>query len=264
MVDSVRDDLAGAFRLHQSGVLGAAVRPYQAILARDRIQADAAHLLGLVPCQQGRWQEAMHRVGKAVARRPGAAAFRTDLAEAYRMPGPFDRAVGSSRPALRPWRDDPEVTIKFALALQGLGRHEGTAMQDRAALAPRPDDDPAGINLGNAQMALGPFFEGRRAYSEAPRLKPDLAHKHTGLGLTLQEGRHPLPARREQPVRLLPDDQLAQLPPGERLRRIREPRFPMGHGRTILSASIHEVDDLEGMVRRRVAPCVRGWEPACL
>ena len=228
MVDSVRDDLAGAFRLHQSGVLGAAVRPYQAILARDRIQADAAHLLGLVPCQQGRWQEAMHRVGKAVARRPGAAAFRTDLAEAYRMPGPFDRAVGSSRPALRPWRDDPEVTIKFALALQGLGRHEGTAMQDRAALAPRPDDDPAGINLGNAQMALGPFFEGRRAYSEAPRLKPDLAHKHTGLGLTLQEGRHPLPARREQPVRLLPDDQLAQLPPGERPGA--HPRAPLPDG----------------------------------
>jgi hypothetical protein len=80
----------------------------------------------------------------------------------------------------------------------------------------------------------------------------------------LQEGRHPLPARRAQPGRLMPDDQLAQLPPGERLGRIRELRFPMGQWRTILPASIHEVDDLEGGVRRRVAPCVRGWEPACL
>ena len=43
MVDTVRNEIAGAFRLHQAGELGAAARAYQAVPSGAPDQADALH-----------------------------------------------------------------------------------------------------------------------------------------------------------------------------------------------------------------------------
>src|SRR5262249_43191959 len=90
-----------ALALHQRGALDDAARAYQGVLAEDPDQADALHLLGLIAHQRGDSPRAVELIGRAVALRPGVAAYHANLAEAYRALGQLDRAAGCCRTALR-------------------------------------------------------------------------------------------------------------------------------------------------------------------
>jgi tetratricopeptide (TPR) repeat protein len=200
MVDTVREEIAGAFRLHQAGELGAAARLYQAILARVPDQADALHLLGVLRHQQRNSEAAVEMIGRAVALRPGAAAFHANLAEAYRALGQFERAAGCCRTALQLWHDYPEARINLGLALQALGRLDEAAEAYRAALALRPDDALAHTNLGNALRALGDREPALEHFRRAVALDPGLAIARTNLGqflLDLGQPEEALPQCRE-------------------------------------------------------------------
>src|SRR5271156_1581377 len=106
---TLQQDLANAFQFHQSGDLAAAARGYAAILGREPEQVDALQLLGVLQLQQGQFAEAAVLLEKAVALRPGAASFHSNLAEAYRALGQFERAVGCCRTALHLKPDYPEA-----------------------------------------------------------------------------------------------------------------------------------------------------------
>jgi len=182
MLDTVRNEIAGAFRLHQAGELVAAARLYLAILAREPDQADVLHLLGVVRHQQGQSLAAVELIGKAVAMRPGAAAFHANLAEAYRALGQFERSVGCCRTALQLWQDYPEARINLGLALQALGRLDEAAEQYRAALALRPDDALAHTNLGTVLRAIGDRESALEHFQRAVALDPKRAIARTNLG----------------------------------------------------------------------------------
>jgi tetratricopeptide (TPR) repeat protein len=182
VVDTARDDIAGAFRLHQAGELSGAARLYQAVLDRAPDHADALHLLGVLRHQQGRSDAAVTLIGKAVAVRPGAAVFHANLAEAYRALGQFERAAGCCRTALQLHRDYPEARINLGLALQALGRLDDAVAQFRAALALRPDDGLAHTNLGNALRAVGDREGALEHFRRAVEIDPRQAIARTNLG----------------------------------------------------------------------------------
>jgi tetratricopeptide (TPR) repeat protein len=179
---TINDEVAAAFRAHQAGDLAAAVRGYQAVLARDPAHADTLHLLGVARHQQGQSAAAVELIGKAIALKPGAAAFHANLAEAYRALGQPERAVGCCRAALQLYRDYPEAQINLGMALQELGQLDEAAGAYRAALALRPDDAQANSNLGTVLRTLGSLPEALECFQKAVASRPDLPSAQTNLG----------------------------------------------------------------------------------
>ena len=203
----MQDELAQAFRLHQSGDLPAAVRLYQAITARDPQQAEAYHLLGVVHHQQGQSAKAVELINRAISLRPSMAPYHSNLAEAYRALGQLDRAVGSCKTALQLWPDFADAHNNLGLALSALGRNEEAVDHFQAAVKLRPDDAQTHSNLGNALRALGKREEALEHFRKAVELNPKLAMAHTNLGqflLDLGRAKEALPHCKEAVV-LEPD-----------------------------------------------------------
>ena len=95
------NDLATALDYHRAGLLDAAQRMYQSLLARRLDNADALHLLGVLEHQCGQHARAAELIGRAIARNPAAPAYHANLAEVYRALGRLDRAVGACRATAR-------------------------------------------------------------------------------------------------------------------------------------------------------------------
>jgi tetratricopeptide (TPR) repeat protein len=207
VADTLRDDIASALRRHQAGELEAAARLYQAILARDPDQADALHLLGVVRHQQRQSALAVELIGRAVALRPGAAAFHANLAEAYRSIGQLERAVGCCRTALLLHSDYPEARVNLGLALQGLGRHDEAVLAYQSALELRPNDAIAHTNLATALRALGQTDAALEHFGLAVTAQPGLALARTNLGQFLLDLGRPEDAlpHCQEAVALAPD-----------------------------------------------------------
>src|SRR5438270_13470628 len=96
----MQDNLETGRRWHRSGHLHEAARLYQAVLEREPGNADALHLLGLVALQTNQPAPAVELLTRAIAVRPGEAAFHGNLAGAYRALGQLDRAADCCRQAL--------------------------------------------------------------------------------------------------------------------------------------------------------------------
>src|SRR3974390_1214800 len=105
--EAVARELANALQDHQTGRLAAAARRYESILAQLPDHADALHLLGVVALQQGRLQQAVELIGRAIAVNPAVADYHSNLAEACRLLGRLDDAVASGQAALRLRPDFP-------------------------------------------------------------------------------------------------------------------------------------------------------------
>ena len=94
-------DANTAFECHQAGRYADAARRYHALLAREPEHADALHLFGVLHHQSGYHARAVELITRALALRPGAAAFHANLAEAHRALGRHEQAVARCRAALR-------------------------------------------------------------------------------------------------------------------------------------------------------------------
>ncbi len=119
--------LSEAITMHQGGQLISAAQLYQEILSREEGNADALHLLGVLHFQQGEHLRAVEEIGRVIVARANVPAFHSNLAEAYRAQGKYERAVGCCRRALRLSPDYPEALCNLGLGLQGLGRQAEAA-----------------------------------------------------------------------------------------------------------------------------------------
>jgi tetratricopeptide (TPR) repeat protein len=183
----MQDDLSLALQYHQNGHFDQATQLYQKVLAKDPQHADALHLLGVVALQQGDLGRAVERIGKAIAVRPGVPLFHCNLAEAYRLLGQPDRAVGCCRTALRLQPHYPEAANNLGLALQAQGKWEEASDQFHAAIRMKPDYAMAHNNLGNALRERGDKTQALAHFRQAVQLDANLAEAHTNLGQLLLE-----------------------------------------------------------------------------
>jgi tetratricopeptide (TPR) repeat protein len=181
----MQDVLTTAIELHQGGRLTQAAALYQKILAQEKDNAVAMHLLGVLHHQQGDHAKAIELIGRAVAIRPNVPAFHANLAEAYRATGQLERAAGCCRAALGLWPDYPEALCNLGLALQGLGKKSEAVAQFRRALELRPEFATAHNNLGIVLRELGQFDEALEHFQRAVELEPSFAPARTNLGQML-------------------------------------------------------------------------------
>jgi tetratricopeptide (TPR) repeat protein len=193
--------------MHQAGQLGPAAQLYQKVLSQEGENLDALHLLGVLSHQRGDHGRAVELMGRAVALRPNVPAFHSNLAEAYRALGQFERAAGCCYTALRLSANYPEARCNLGLAMQGMGRHAEAVEHLRLALHLKPDFATAHNNIGISLRELGQSDEALKHFSRAVELTPNYPPARTNLGqILIDRGRaqDALPHCQEA-VRLQPD-----------------------------------------------------------
>ena len=183
----MENNLSTAFEYHQRGCLDEAARIYQILLACDPGHADAHHLLGVVALQQGNPQRAVELISRAIALRPWAAPYHTNLAEAYRTLGQFEAAISCCRTALRLQPQLPGAGNNLGLALQALGQTQAAIAQYRETLRVQPDFAIAHNNLAIVLRSVGEKEQAVFHFRQALRFAPDLAEPHSNLGQLLFE-----------------------------------------------------------------------------
>src|SRR3546814_19578075 len=106
--DSVATRLQSALDAHDRGDLDAARKGYEAVLHRVVDHPDALHLLGVIADQQGRHEEAVGLINRAIARAPGTAVYLGNLGNALlslkrdiEAEAAYRRAMGSGRASCR-------------------------------------------------------------------------------------------------------------------------------------------------------------------
>ncbi|HJV00591.1 MAG TPA: tetratricopeptide repeat protein [Burkholderiaceae bacterium] len=130
-----------ALGLHQQGQLDAAESLYTAILARHAKQVECLHYLGVIKYQQGRHQEAVDLIKKAIN---------------------LDK-------------NNPEAHSNLGLALHGNGRHQLALDSYARALALNPRHPDALNNRGNVHRDLNRLDEALADYDSALALRPRFA-----------------------------------------------------------------------------------------
>jgi Flp pilus assembly protein TadD len=180
--DSIEQRFAWAVQQHQAGRLREAEAAYRAVLREAPQHPHALHLLGVVAYQNGRPQEAIDLITRALAVHGPHPVFFSNLSAAYLVVGELDRVVAHCREALRmqPNLTDAHNNLGVALMRQGHFDEAGDAF--RAALRCNPRHVDARCNLGAILHRQGNLPEAIALLQETIRLAPHHAQAHNDLG----------------------------------------------------------------------------------
>jgi tetratricopeptide (TPR) repeat protein len=183
------DYFATAVQCHARGNLREAERLYRAHLDADRHHGGALQGLGIVLAQQGKLNDAVLLLQRALASRPGAFEMHSNLGVALLTLGRAEEAGGHFSKALALNPRHAEAHNGLGVAEGQLGRREQALDHLLEAVALRPDFGEAHANIGLALRELGRHDEARAACEKAIALAPDnpalffeLAKAHAELG----------------------------------------------------------------------------------
>jgi predicted O-linked N-acetylglucosamine transferase (SPINDLY family) len=171
-----------AIESHRAGDLAAAAGIYRQVLARDARHTGAAHLLGIVAYQSGRYDEAIEFISRSISAAPPRADFYSDLGEALRAAGRLEEAVSSYQRAIELAPQYAAAHNNLGSALIAQGKPEEAAASFEQAIRLRPEFAPAPSNLGNALNQLCRFDEAAIHCRSAIAMQPHLAEAHSNLG----------------------------------------------------------------------------------
>ena len=156
---NVIEALQRAMRAHSAGNLVQAEQLYNVVLAADRQQFDALHMLGIVQCQRGNFGEAVGLFTRALKVRPRSADAHANLGRAQIELGLPEQAAASYQQALV----DQSEFRGGAEQLQHHPAQNRTAADALAqcdkALALQPDYPNALNNRANALFDLERYEE---------------------------------------------------------------------------------------------------------
>jgi protein O-GlcNAc transferase len=147
------DALERAIALHESGRLEDAENAYNALLAGDRDNAQALHLLGVVALQRGRHRDAMERIREAIGRDPDIALFHFNLANAWLELGDSAAAMESLRRAVALDPGHAAAWFNLGEALYRAEDRPGSVEALRNAARLTPDDATTAIALARSLIA---------------------------------------------------------------------------------------------------------------
>jgi len=118
---TARDESAPAIASYAAGDIDGALRRFKQAVARDPDDAEALNNLGQLLVRADRAVEAVEYFDRAIARQPGAWAYRFNRARALGILGQWDAAVDGYRDAARLFPDDYVTHFNLAKALQKKG-----------------------------------------------------------------------------------------------------------------------------------------------
>jgi len=185
------ESLVRAEQLRRAGQLREAAELSRAALTAQPDLAEAAHTLGLIAYQSGKFDEAIGHLRRAVALDGDTAHYHANLGEMLRLTGRREEAIAHGQRALALKPDFAAAHSNLGIALFEEGRYqEALACHDRA-LALDGKFAEAYSNRGNALRALKRLKEAERAYRRAVELKPNFADGWNNLGTVLGDLKRP-------------------------------------------------------------------------
>ena len=182
---NVTEQLREAIGLQRSGRYAEAERIYQSILAANPRQPDALHLLGLAAHQQGRGEQAVEWIGRAIALYPQAGAFHNNLGNALASLGRLAEAICAYEEALRLEPGNAGAYLNLGNAHFQAGRLQPALRCFQVAARLDPGSAEAHNNHGNALARVGRNAEALDRIDLALRLRPAYAEAHVNRSLVL-------------------------------------------------------------------------------
>ncbi|MBN1911399.1 MAG: tetratricopeptide repeat protein [Pirellulales bacterium] len=179
--------LAEGLRYHQAGQWQQAEACYQQVLSVVPDHVGAMHSLGALALQCGRNEEAIDRIGQAIARKPQSAAFHCNISGAYLALDRAAEAVAACRVALRLRSDFAPAHFNLGNGLRALGQLEEAADAFRQAMILSPNYAEAVNNLGLTLLDLGRPDEAEVQFRRAIQIRPDYAKAHNNLAMALSD-----------------------------------------------------------------------------
>jgi tetratricopeptide (TPR) repeat protein len=164
--------LRRAFRAHAAGELREAEFGCRLVLAANKKQFEALHLLGLIEFQRGKLEEAERLIRQALRINPRSVQAHTNLGSVLQQRGRHQDALASLDRALE---FDPANVLALSNRGNVLWRlkrlEEALASLDRA-LALKPDYVDALCTRGNVQVELKRLDEALESYDNALQIEP--------------------------------------------------------------------------------------------
>ncbi|MBS0206813.1 MAG: tetratricopeptide repeat protein [Planctomycetes bacterium] len=184
---SISQLLTAAIIHQQAGRLQDAEALYREILARDKRQPDAWHLLGTIAQQIGDSAAAIDLIGHAIELDPRNASFHCNLGNAQVATGLLVAAEASYRQALQRKRDFPLAQFNLAALLKQLGRTDEALALYEQILQSQPEFVEAHYNLAVIKQEQCLWVDASAGYQRTLQLRPNHADAWNNLGLVLKE-----------------------------------------------------------------------------
>jgi tetratricopeptide (TPR) repeat protein len=178
--------MATALRHHQTGHLHEAEALYRQVLQVVPDEPGVLHLAGMVACQQGRHEDGIPLLRKAIARNPSAE-YHVTLGNALKESGKLEPAAKQYREALRLNPNLPEVHNNLGTVLREQGDTEAAIVAYRKTLASSPGFAQAHFNLGSTLLDAGQAEEAVASLEEAVALLPNYVDALINLGSAYNE-----------------------------------------------------------------------------
>ena len=198
---------AAALAQHQAGALAEAERRYRYILAQHPDHADTLHHLGILALQKGNPSAAAELISRALKGNDRAGEYHYNIALAYRALKRADLAATHLERAVALRPDDSLAHLNLGNVRREQGRTAEAIACYQQALALNPNSAPAYFNLGNMLTEQGHFDEAAASYRRAAALEPNFAEAQHRLGTVLAAQGRPgdAIAHLEKAVTLKPD-----------------------------------------------------------
>jgi tetratricopeptide (TPR) repeat protein len=192
---------------HMAGRAAEAEVIYRRILSREPRHADALHLMGVLAGQNGRPEEAIQWIERAIAVAPRVPLYYDSLAESYRRMGKLQDAARFLAKAVELAPNSAEAANKLGNIQKNLGNTDEAIASFRRAIQFNPEWAEPHTHLGEIFRMRGQVDEATAMFSQVVKLQPNSAEAHNNLGVCLAETgkRNDGIAAYEQAIRLKPD-----------------------------------------------------------
>jgi protein O-GlcNAc transferase len=178
-----------AIEHHRAGRLDAAAEIHRQILARLPDQPDALHLLGVIYQQQGRGNEALQLLQRAIAVSPSTAIYHANLGNALSEQGRWAEAIEAFSQSLTLNSNVVETHLSLGAAFERLSQMNEAIAVFRRATELDPQNAAVWCHLGHLQGQQYELTESIQSSRRALELHPDYAEARFNLaGALLRQG----------------------------------------------------------------------------
>jgi tetratricopeptide (TPR) repeat protein len=172
-----------ALQHHRRGDLRQAEILYRQVIEHTPNHSDALHLLGFLAIQTGRYEEAVHCIGKAIQCNGKSAKLYANLAVALQNLCKNEEAINACLKAIELEPDNFTAYNTLGNAFRGQGSLEQAVESFQKAISIKPDTVEVYVNLGVVLRELGRIDEAEECFKKAVILKKDYAEAYFNLGI---------------------------------------------------------------------------------
>lgn len=178
-----------ALTQHRAGDTAAALAAYDSVLQQDPNHAEALHLKGILSGQQGRPDEALELLDRAVSNAPDDPRILANRATLRLERQDIAGSIEDYTAALSHSPKDPDLHFNIAGALAAAGRLDEAMSHLEQASEFEPSHARALANLGNLYRQSGRTKDSRETLERAIQVSPGDPQVQHSLGVTLADGR---------------------------------------------------------------------------